>query len=144
MFLAQRQLFAASDHVEWPGTKSRNPMEQAFRWVKHNTPENAYFALDPDYMGRSPDDEQGFRAIARRSMLADANKDAATASLFPELSEEWERQVNARHGWRSFQLADFERLKTGYGVDWAIVAQPGVAGLQCPYRNAAALVCRIP
>jgi hypothetical protein len=144
MFLAQRQLFAASDHVEWPGARPRNPMEQAFRWVRHNTPENAYFSLDPDYMNRSPDDEQGFRAIARRSMLADANKDAGAASMFPELSGEWERQVNARRGWERFQLVDFERLKAGYGVDWAIVAEPGVAGLQCPYRNAAVLVCRVP
>jgi hypothetical protein len=144
MFLVQRQLFPASDHVEWPGARGRNPWVQAFRWVRGNTPQDAYFALDPHYTSLPQADEQGFRAVARRSMMADANKDAGAVSMFPLLAEQWERQVTARRGWRTFALSDFERLKDNYQVGWVIVTQPGVSGLACPYHNSTVLVCRIP
>jgi hypothetical protein len=29
-------------------------------------------------------------------------------------------------------------------VDWVVVQQPGVAGLDCAYQNAAVQVCRVP
>jgi hypothetical protein len=144
MFLAQRLLFPASEHLEWPGSERRNPWVQAFRWVRGNTPQDAYFALDPHYTSLPKADEQGFRAVARRSMMADANKDAGAVSMFPLLAQQWERQVTARRGWRSFVLSDFERLKDDYQVGWVIVTQPGVSGLACPYQNSAVLVCRIP
>jgi len=35
-------------------------------------------------------------------------------------------------------------LKQKYGVDWVVVQQPGVAGLDCAYQNAAVQVCRVP
>jgi hypothetical protein len=144
MFLVQHHLFAASDHVEWPGSEPRNPWAQAFRWIRNNTPQDAYFALDPNYTSLPDADEQGFRAAARRSMMADANKDGGAVSMFPLLANQWERQVTARRGWRTFALADFERLKGDYQVDWVVVSQPGVSGLVCPYHNPTILVCRIP
>ena len=47
MFLAQRALFPASAHIEWPGAAPKNPWAQAFVWVRENTPVDAVFALDP-------------------------------------------------------------------------------------------------
>jgi hypothetical protein len=89
------------------------------------------------------EDEHGFRAIAQRSLLGDSVKDSGAVSMFPNLAEEWRDQVNAQRGWKKFQLADFEKLKTRYGVDWVVVEQPGVDGLKCPYGNWRVRVCAI-
>ena len=43
-----------------------------------------------------------------------------------------------------FRTEDFVRLKNTYGVGWAVVEQPGVAGLDCAYQNSVVRVCRIP
>jgi hypothetical protein len=143
MFLAQRTLFADSRHLEWPGTRSTNPWVQAFLWIRQNTPVDAIFALDPLYMRVPGEDAQGFRAIAQRSMLADAIKDSGAVSMFPPLAEEWFKQVQAQSGWKSFQMQDFDRLQTEYGVTWVVLQQPGLVGLNCPYQNSAVLVCRL-
>ena len=143
MWLTQRDLFAASQHLELPWTAPRNAWAQAFDWVRHNTPENAYFALDPESHRLPGEDEHGFRAMAQRSMLADDGKDSGAVSMFPALAAEWSEQMNAELGWENFKLADFERLKRRYGVDWVVVAQPGVPGLTCPFQNRRLLVCRI-
>ena len=143
MFLAQRSLYPASAHVEWPGAAQRNPWAQAFIWIRQNTPSDAVVALDPLHMRIPGEDTQGFRAIAQRSMLADAIKDSGAVSMFPPLAEEWYRQVQAQSRWKQFQLQDFGRLQADYGVGWVVVQQPGVAGLACPYQNSAVLVCRL-
>lgn len=143
MFLAQRALFPGSTHVEWPGVAPKNPWVRAFGWVRDSTPEDAFFALDPQYMNLPGEDEQGFRAIAQRSQLADAVKDSGAVSMFPAMADEWFRQVQAQDGWQHFQLQDFYRLRADYGVTWIVVQQPGVAGLSCPYQNATVQVCRL-
>ena len=143
MFYAQRQLFPASAHIEWPGMTSRNPWVQAFRWVRDNTPADAIFALDPDYMRIPGEDSNGFRAIAQRSMLADATKDSGAVTMFPPLAEEWQRQVQAQSGWKNFQPEELSRLHATYGVNWVVVQQPGVGNMSCPYRNQAVMVCRL-
>ncbi len=143
MFLAQRELFRASAHIEWPGAAPRNPWVQAFLWVRSNTAEDAIFALDPFHMDIPGEDENGFRAIAQRSRLADAVKDSGAISMFPPMAEEWLRQVRAQRGWREFQLQDFGRLRGKYGVTWVVLQQPATAGLQCPYQNATVRVCRL-
>jgi hypothetical protein len=143
MFIAQRALFPASRHVEWPGTAPVNPWAQAFLWVRDNTPADAIFALDPDLLHYPGEDEQGFRAIAQRSRLADRASDAGAVSMFPALADEWLRQVQAQTGWKDFQAQDFRRLKTAFGVTWVVVQSPGVPGLDCPYRNPVVLVCRL-
>ena len=142
MFYAQRQLFAASAHVEWPGVAPKNPWVQAFLWIRDNTPVDAVFALDPDYMNIPGEDANGFRAIAERSVLADAVKDSGAVSMFPPLANEWLRQVDAQRGWRNFQRADYHRLQTDFGVNWVVVQEP-LTGLDCPYRNTAVSVCRL-
>jgi hypothetical protein len=143
MFLAQRELFPASAHVEWPGAAPRNPWEQAFVWIRQNTPVDAVFALDPYYMDIAGEDETGFRCLAERSRLADGVKDNGVVSMFPPLAEEWWTQVQDQMPWKNFHLEDFERLKNKYGVRWVVVQQ-SVAGLDCAYQNQALLVCRLP
>lgn len=143
MFLAQRHLFASSDHLELPGLAPRNDWVRAFSWARTHTPENAFFALDPDYAALPGEDEHGFRVLARRSMLADNGKDSGAVSMFPAIAREWRRQVDEERGWTGFGMGDFERLKAREGVDWVIVQSPPVSGLRCPYKNATVAVCRI-
>jgi len=144
MFLAQRELFPAGSHVEWPGAAPSNPWAQAFVWIRQNTPVDAVFAIDPEYMQIPGEDEIGFRCLTQRSRLADANKDNGVVSMFPPLAEKWWEQVKAQTPWKKFGLEDFARLKQKYGVGWVVVQQPGVAGLDCAYQNAAVQVCRVP
>jgi hypothetical protein len=144
MFISQRMLFADSEHLELPGRTSANPWLQAFTWIRQNTPTDAYFALDPEYLAASGEDYHSFRALAERSQLADNIKDTAMVTNVPELGEEWARQVKAQQGWSHFQLADFERLKTEFGVDWVVVAYPPPAGLACQWHNDVVTVCQVP
>ena len=144
MFMAQRALFPASAHVEWPGAAPKNPWAQAFVWIPQNTPVDAVFAIDPEYMNIAGEDEIGFRCLAERSQLADEVKDNGVVSMFPALAEEWWAQVQAQTPWKSFRTEDFLRLKNQYGASWVVVQQPGIAGLDCPYQNSAVRVCRIP
>jgi len=143
MFLAQRSLFPASAHIEWPGASPKNQWVQAFDWIRTNTPHDAVFALDPFHMSIPGEDANGFRAIAQRSMLADAVKDSGAVTMFPTMAEDWLRQVQAQSGWKTFQAQDFRRLKEKYGVGWVVLQQPAVTGLDCPYENPAVLVCRV-
>ncbi len=143
MWIAQRQLFPDSPHLEWPWRASPNAWVQAFDWIRTTTPVDAYFALDPDHMVRPGEDQHGFRAIAQRSMLADRVKDSGAASMFPALAERWLDEVGATAGWRGFGVSDFERLRRRYGVTWVVVEQPGASGLTCPYENARVRVCRL-
>jgi hypothetical protein len=144
MFAAQLALFPASAHVEWPGVTPRNQWAQAFVWIRQNTSEDAVFALDPEYMQIPGEDEIGFRCLAQRSRLADSNKDNGVVSMFPPLAEEWLEQVKAQTPWKNLSSVDFVRLKQKYGVGWVVVQQPGVAGLDCAYQNAAVQVCQVP
>lgn len=143
MWYAQRQLFPATRHLELPWVKNHNPWVQTFNWIRENTPTDAYFALNPQHMGLPGEDQHGFRAIAERSMLADALKDSGAASMFPQLSEMWLRQVHAEQGWNTFQLRDFQRLHRDFGVTWAVLDHP-VPGMPCVYSNGNLQVCRIP
>jgi hypothetical protein len=143
MWYAQRQLFPDTPHLEFPWTRNPNPWVQTFEWIRDHTPVDAYFALDPQHMGLPGEDQHGFRAIAQRSMLADALKDSGAASMFPQLAPEWQRQFEAEKGWNTFQLNDFQKLKRQFGVNW-VVLEHQVAGMQCPYANNGLQVCRIP
>lgn len=143
MFLAQRALFPATMHLELPGRAPQNPWLRAFAWARANTPMDAYFALDPYYMQAPGEDEHSFRALAERSELADAVKDAAVATQVPDLAPLWVQQTQAVAGWEHFRKADFLRLQQDFGVNWIVVQGSGIAGLACPYRNEAVAVCRL-
>ena len=143
MFVAQRALFPASAHIEWPGAAPKNQWVQAFLWIRANTPRDAIFALNPTHMDIPGEEENSFEAVAQRSMLADANKASGAVSMFPAMADEWFSQIQAQNGWTTFQVQDFRRLETQYGVSWVVLQQPGTAGLGCPYQNATVLVCRL-
>jgi hypothetical protein len=143
MVLAQRATFPNSPYIEWPGSAARNPWVQAFEWIRTNTPENAFFAMDPITMQLPDEDQHGFRAIAQRSLLADNVKDSGAVSMFPALAEKWQEQVNAQRGWKKFRVSDFQKLKTQYSVNWVVLEQPGVDGLTCPYENSRVRVCTL-
>lgn len=146
MLYSQVELFPATPHVEWPGIVPHNDWLQAFAWIRQNTPTNAIFALNPDHMHLPGEDEHGFRALAERSMLADAVKDGAPVTLFPNLPlvDDWQQQVQAAAGWEHFQLADFERLRRNWNVTWVVLDNPHTQLDDCPYANETLRVCRIP
>jgi hypothetical protein len=158
MFLIQLSLFPDSRHIEWPGLQHRNHWVEAFNWVRHNTPKDAYFALDPHYLSADGEDYHGFRGLAERSQMADWEKDPGVVTLFPASAPGWSRQVHALDRWNQFTAADFAHLKGDFGVNWLILDRksknPNLAPilqgqnnsipeLDCPYQNAAVLVCSI-
>jgi hypothetical protein len=144
MFIAQRQLFAATEHIELPGRASSNQWLQAFDWIRCNTPTNAYFAVDPNYMAASGEDYHSFRALSERSVLADALKDTASVTKEPSLGPAWDQQVASQAGWPAYKLADFERLKTQFGVNWVLVNYPQTPGLLCAWHNSTLAACQVP
>jgi hypothetical protein len=143
MFLAQRSLFPASDHVEWPWAKPKNLWEQAFIWIRNSTPSDAIFAIDPVYIELPGEDTAAFRPLAERSSIADGYKDSGTVSMFPPLADLWWEQFQAERNWTTFTLADFVRLRDRYDVNWVVLQSPGITGLECPYQNRAVMVCRV-
>jgi hypothetical protein len=139
-------LYPASPHIEWPGRTARNDWAQAFEWVRENAPPDAYFVLNPSYQEIKGEDFHDFRGLAERSALADFRKDHNVATNWPELAPIWREQYHDHDNWANFTLADFERLKAKYGINWAVIEASNSAApeLACPYRNAALRVCRIP
>jgi hypothetical protein len=143
MFYVQRQMYPSTGHVELVSASPSNDWVAAFDWVRENTPTDSLFALDPYYMKLPGEDYHGFRALAERSALADAVKDGGMAARVPRLAPRWLREVDATRGWRDFQASDFQSLKSSFGVNWVVLAQPGVVGMTCPYQNRSVLVCRL-
>lgn len=147
MFLVQLSLFPSSPHLELPGIHSSDPWLQAFTWVRNNTPEDAYFALGPDYLHRPGEDSHGFRALALRSALADNWKDSGMVLTSSQLADRWQTEVTAQNAghadWQHVSGEDLQRLKAQFGVNWVILERPTSVTLNCPYHNAALEVCRI-
>lgn len=150
MLYAQRAMYAASPHLELPFVISSNGWLQAFRWIRFETPIDAYFAIDPHYETLPGEDTHGFRALAERSVLADYDKDGGMAARVPSLAPRWLREVTALDGWRGFQRSDFARLKNDFGVTWIVLSrQDAQFSVQnptfmiCPYSNRDVKVCRL-
>ncbi|MGI4853078.1 MAG: hypothetical protein ACRYF4_03400 [Janthinobacterium lividum] len=143
LLLMQRQLYGSSGHFEWPGQTPRNNYQQAFLWIRDNTPVDALFALDADYTRSPGEDAQLFRAIALRSSLPDAAKDGGIASVMPSLAPEWARVSAAQRALAS--LTDAERLAhlQPFGATWIVLPATSQTGFACPYRNPAVQVCRL-
>ncbi len=144
MFALDRYIYPQSPHLELPECSSSNPWLQAFRWIRQNTPQDAVFALDPEYLHMRGEDGHGFRALTERSVLADEYKDSGVAAMFPAVAPEWGREVQAQQGWRGFRQAQFQQLAAKYPVTWVVVSPAQDAGLECPYHNQTLSVCRIP
>ena len=136
--------FPGDAHLEMPWRTTANPWLRGFAWVRVNTPEDAYFALDPFYMNAAKENFHGFRALAERSQLSDETKDGAVVTQVPSLGPDWARQQASMKGWKTMTAADLHRLRTDYGVAWTVRELPAPAGLDCPYRNEQIAVCLIP
>ena len=142
MFYVQRDLYASSGQIDWPCRRPSNPWAQAFIWAEQNTPRDAVFATDPRYMDLHGEEDYGFRALARRSLLAENQKDPGAATVFPALAEPWREQVHAQQGIEHFNRAQFRQLNQLYGVTW-VVLPAAETPLACPYRNEVAQVCKV-
>jgi len=145
MLGAGRTAFPNSNHLELPGIAPRNLWARAFLWVRDNTPKDALFALDADYINAPGEDAQCFRAIAQRSALADYSKDGGEASIAPELTAEWIASQAAQQHLSAPSTTDAERLFVlrPLGVSWIVLDAGASTRLDCPYRNAAVTVCRL-
>lgn len=146
MYFAERATFPASAHIELMefGGQPVNGWVQAFEWVRQNTPKNAVFALDADYITRPGEDAQCFRAIAERSALPDYSKDGGEAAITPGLTDEWKAGQEAQE--RLSERSDQERLASlaPKGVEWVVLKRDAITGFSCDYANATVKVCRLP
>jgi hypothetical protein len=143
LFAGQRLAYRASSHVEWPGLTPRNRWQQAFLWIRGNTPSDAVFALDNDYIESAGEDAQGFRATAERSAVADWFKDGGIASNFPPAAVPWWQGANAtallNHATDEQRVA---RLRP-FGVTWIVLPAEASTSFPCPFINARVRVCRL-
>ena len=139
---AQRIAWAGSRPIEWPGTHPLNPYQQAFLWIRDNTPHNAVFAFNPRLVYLPGEDEQGFRAISERDQLAD-DKDAGIAAVIPQLADRWASQRNAEL--TVDQMTDSERSLTlaPLGATWLLLPPSADTAFPCPWHNRAVKVCRM-
>ena len=142
MFFVQTAAFGHSNHLELPGIKPRNAYEQAFLWIRDNTPTTAVFAADPMLVFAPGEDEQNFRAMAQRSVLADY-KDEGLALVFPRDASNWYEQFSAQMD--IARMTDAQRVArlTPPGATWMILPAGAHTAMPCPYRNRAVLVCRL-
>jgi hypothetical protein len=155
MVMAERRTFPASRHLELPNAlawgagggvaaNSGNPYERAFAWIGRNTPRDAVFAMDAQYITKEGEDAQSFRAIAERSVLADFSKDGGVVTNKPELAAEWlqgqvaQKELSAR--------PDAERIAVlrPLGATWVVLEREALTGFVCGYANEAVKVCRLP
>jgi hypothetical protein len=146
MLIPERAAFPNSNHAELPWVAPRNLWVQAFLWIRDNTPKNAVFALDADYINSPGEDAQCFRAAAERSALADYSKDGGEAAIAPELTAAWKLGQIAQQRLSDRETTDAERMArlTPLGVSWVVLRSSAATNLVCPYANAAVRVCRLP
>jgi hypothetical protein len=142
MFVVQRATFTSSSHIEWPWRESQNPWQQAFEWIRVNTPKDAIFALDADYPNSPGNDRQGFRAEAERSALPDWAKEGGIAALFPQVAPEWRASTLLTAHLDHVENERAQELRNA-GVTWILVQRGAAVPFDCPYSNAAVSVCRL-
>jgi hypothetical protein len=156
MVVAERRTFPASRHLELPDTlargvsmglgnqDSRNQFEQAFVWVSRNTPRDAVFALDAQYISELGEDAQGFRAIAERSVLPDFSKDGGVVTNKPELAATWLQGEVAQAELSAQPDARRVALLKPLGVTWVVLERSAATDFVCEFANEAVKVCRLP
>ncbi|MGC2250266.1 MAG: hypothetical protein WA626_06295 [Acidobacteriaceae bacterium] len=144
MFTVQLSLYPALKHLEWPWARSHNPWAQAFLWIRHNTPRDAYFAVDPYYQQMPQEDTLGFRAMTERSVLPDWSKDGGIAAIDPALAQQWWNQVTQTKNFARWD--DQQRIETlaPYGVNWIVLPTSAPTQFACPFQNSAVRVCHLP
>ena len=145
MFYAQRSTFPNSAHIEWPNAQPKNPWEEAFVWIRTNTPTDALFALDAHYITEGKhEDAQCFRAIAERSALPDYSKDGGEASITPALTDQWAVGETAQTNLETEPDATREAKLKPLGVSWVVLQAGSKTAWLCPYQNPTVKVCRLP
>jgi hypothetical protein len=151
MVTADRMTFPASRHLELPGAfawgdgeGAGNQFERAFAWISRNTPKDAVFALDAEYITKPGEDAQSFRAIAERGVLPDFSKDGGVVTNKPELAAEWLEGQMAQAGLDvETDERRLARLKP-LGVSWVVLRRNAATSFACEYANEAVKVCRLP
>ena len=143
MFTVQTRTYPSLAHLESPWSTPQNPWEQAFAWIRTNTPSGALFALDPHYQSLPQEDTVGFRAAAERSALPDWSKDGGIAAIYPQIADQWLTDASAQTGWRSWSDAQRIKILAPYHVDWVVLSATQATSLPCPYQNAVVRVCQI-
>jgi hypothetical protein len=145
MFIAERRQFPASPHVEFPWRlrQSPNPWVRTFLWCGDNTPPNALFALDANYITTPGEDAQTFRAIAQRSALPDFSKDGGEAAITPRIADVWADGFTAQLNLDQQTTSQLRQHLAPYGVDWVILRSDSPAALSCPYDNNLLKVCSL-
>ena len=143
MLTVQLRTYPALAHVEWPWAAPQNPWERAFLWIRHNTPDNALFALDPRYQALPDESTVGFRAMTERSALPDWSKDGGIAAIYPQIAPEWLADARMEDNWS--QWSDAQRLQylTPYHVRWVVLSTTMSTRLPCPYQNSLVRVCQL-
>jgi len=151
MFYVERSTFPASKHLELPraltwnaNSSNGNAWERAFVWISRNTPKDAMFALDADYITRPGEDAQGFRAIAERSVLPDFSKDGGLVANKPGLTEAWSQGLAAQTGLSKETDARRSAELRPLGVTWVVLERNAATKFACEYANEAVKVCRLP
>ena len=150
MVMVERSTFPASKHLELPyalagdSAEGGNPYERAFAWVGANTPKNAFFALDAQYITKAGEDAQSFRAIAGRSVLPDFSKDGGVVTNRPELAGEWLQGQVAQAGLSTEPDARRIGVLRPLGVTWVVLERGAATSFLCEYANEAVKVCRLP
>lgn len=142
MFGVQRVTWRASGLLELPDTQPENPWQQAFLWIRANTPGNAVFAFNPQMVLLPGEDEQGFRAISGRDQLADY-KDAGVAVLVPHLAARALRDLHAERNIDTMTDAQRIAILHPLGVSWMLLSPSAITHLPCPWHNSVARVCRL-
>jgi len=134
-----------SPRIEIPGLHpTSNAWLDATRWIRHNTPQEAIFAVDSRYLATDGVDDHGFRALSERSALADYYKDGGVVAIFPNLATEWKQMSDATSGLNHFSAKQFTRLAHEYPVTWAVIHGGAPDGMYCPYDRKGYAVCQIP
>jgi hypothetical protein len=151
MVMAERRTFPASKHLELPGALAEedaahkeNPYERAFAWIGGNTPRDAIFAVDSQYITKPGEDAQSFRAIAERSVLPDFSKDGGVVTNKPELAAAWLQGQVAQAELSTKPDAQRLSVLRPLGVTWVVLERGAVTGFLCDYANEAVKVCRLP
>lgn len=150
-----RATFPASAHIEWPEAFARstvgrlfgrqtNSWQEAFVWIRENTPRDAVFALDPHYITASGEDAQSFRAVAERSALPDYSKDGGVVTNEPGLASEWIQGQTAQRELEGEDDAHRLAALVPLGVGWVVLQKSTTTGFNCMYENRAVKVCRLP
>ena len=143
MFYVQRQTFPHSAHLEFPWNAPENGWEQGFVWIRENTPKDAVFALDFNYIFARGEDAQVFSAIAERSALPDYAKDGGIAAITPSLAAEWLRGKDIQSHLNDESDAERVAHLRPAGITWIVLPGGAVTGFPCVYANGSMKLCRV-